>query len=289
MDEPNPPARLLWTLFEPVHGVIYFAPECRAAFEAVGLRGFWRGYFAGRAAPLGAVGAGPAYAAFFTFAPPMVARALPDIWDRATPAQALRARATGAGEALRRLLAGVPEDTVAEAAGVLRAAASRAELGGRVLAAANADLPWPDEPVGVLWQAATILREHRGDGHVAALVAAGLDGCGALVWRAARDGVRDLLQPNRGWTDEQWQGALDRLVGYGWVSREGELTPAGKAAHDDLEAGTDRLAGGCWASLDPAELGRAVAVLRPVAVAAAQALPFPNPVGVPRPEPGGSG
>ena len=66
------PARHLWTLFEPLHAVTYFAPEARAAFENAGLRGFWRGYFAGRAAPLGAVSAAPVVALFFSFAPPLL-------------------------------------------------------------------------------------------------------------------------------------------------------------------------------------------------------------------------
>ena len=68
-------ARHLWQLYEPLHAVTYFAPEARAAFVGAGLRGFWRGYFAGRAAPLGAVPAAPVTALFYSFAPAMVARA----------------------------------------------------------------------------------------------------------------------------------------------------------------------------------------------------------------------
>src|SRR5262245_9038111 len=167
-------ARMMWTLYEPVHAVTYFSPEARAAFEAAGLRGFWRGYFAGRAAPLGPVGAAPVVAAFFNFSPAMVARAVPDVWCRAAPEVVLKARADGARAALRRLSGNLPDAVVAEAADQLTVAASRIGYEGRVLAAANAALPAPAEPVDRLWQAATTLREHRGDGHVAALVAAGL-------------------------------------------------------------------------------------------------------------------
>ncbi|MBU3868624.1 hypothetical protein KN815_32615, partial [Streptomyces sp. 4503] len=99
-------ARTMWALFEPIHAVAYFAPEAKAAYEAGGLRGFWRGYFAGRAAPLGPVGPEPVVAAFFTFAPAMVARALPDVWSLTTPERALELRRTGAAAALARLLAG---------------------------------------------------------------------------------------------------------------------------------------------------------------------------------------
>src|ERR687897_117690 len=175
----------MWTLFEPVHAVTYFAPQARAAFEAANLRGFWRGYFAGRAAPLGAVGPPPVTATFFSFAPRMVQRALPDVWTRADPATALLARLDGARASLAALVGESAE--VAEAAELLRDAADGLPPVGRPLAAANAALPWPDDPLGVLWQAATILREHRGDGHVAALLVAGLEGAQTPVWRASLD------------------------------------------------------------------------------------------------------
>src|SRR5205823_7591950 len=139
------------------------------AFEDAGLRGFWRGYFAGRAAPLGAVGAATVVASFFNFAPAMVARAVPDVWQRAAPADVLRARTDGAVAALDRLLAGQPAGAVAEAAELLTAATTGLDTAGRVLGAANAALDPPAAPVGRLWHASTVLREHRGDGHVAAL------------------------------------------------------------------------------------------------------------------------
>ncbi len=72
MTDPAATARRMWTLFEPVHVVSYFAAPAKGAFEQAGLRGFWRGYFAGRAAPIGPVGAAPVIAAFFSFAPSMV-------------------------------------------------------------------------------------------------------------------------------------------------------------------------------------------------------------------------
>src|SRR5262249_12067381 len=166
----------MWTLFEPVHDVTYFAPEARAAFEAAGLRGFWRGYFAGRSAPLGRISAAPVTASFYTFAPAMVSRALPAVWDLASPQDALRAREAGAVVALGGRLAG-KDGAVRVAADKLAQAAADLACWGRVLAGANAVLPVPDEPLARLWHAATVLREHRGDGHFAALVAADVDGC----------------------------------------------------------------------------------------------------------------
>jgi hypothetical protein len=181
----------MWTLFEPVHIVTYFASEARQAFEQAGLRGFWRGYFAGRTAPIGAVDAPIVIATFFNFAPSFVRRAVPAVWDLITPEEALRAREAGAVAAIRRILEcsdGQPvPDSLRAAADLLLAATEGLELAGRPLGGPNAGLPAPADPVARLWHAATVLREHRGDGHIAALVAADIDGCEALVLRLAVD------------------------------------------------------------------------------------------------------
>jgi hypothetical protein len=279
-DDPVRIARVMWTLLEPIHAVTYFARESLAAYEEAGLRGFWRGYFAGRAAPLGPVGPAPVYAAFFGFARPMVARALPQVWKLADPASVLRARRQGARAALTRLLGQVD---VTEAARLCREAAAAVEVAGRPLAAANADLPWPEDPFEVLWQAATVLREHRGDGHVAALLVAGLDGCESLMWRAALDSERRLLQPARGWSDQEWDQAAGRLAARGWLDAGGLPTAAGVAARDEVEARTDALAAGPWRALGGLAAARLAQLLRPLAADAAVGLPFPNPIGLPAP------
>nr|WP_232794158.1 MULTISPECIES: hypothetical protein [Pseudofrankia] len=277
-------AQRMWRLFEPVHAVTYFAPASLAAWETAGLRGYWRGYFAGRAAPLGPVGAGPVVGAFFGFAPAMVARALPDVWTRVSPEEALAVRLDGARAALGPLVAGIGAGHLAELAALLRSAAERVPVAGRVLGAANGALPWPDDALGAIWHAATILREHRGDGHVAALVTAGLDGPESLVWRVSRGGTeRAFYQQIRGWTDGEWDAAADRLRARGWLEAAGEPTEAALAAAGDLEATTDRLAGPPWDALGPDGVDRAAALLAPVAQAAATLLMWPNPVGVPDP------
>jgi hypothetical protein len=274
-------ARRMWSLFEPIHGVVYFTPDPRPVFEAAGLRGFWRGYFAGRAAPLGAVDAAPVVAAFASFAPGMVARALPDVWQRASPEQALRAREAGSVEALRRLLpTGFP---AGEAAELLEVAVAAADCTGRVLGAANAALPRPDQPLARVWQAATTLREHRGDGHVAALVTYGLDGCAALAWRSGLDLSRDVLQPGRGWTDEEWSAARARLVERGWLDDAGAATAAGAQALRDIEAATDRAAEGPWRALGAERTARLDTLLTPLARACRASIPDANPIGLPRP------
>jgi hypothetical protein len=290
----------MWTLFEPVHAVTYFAPECRTAFEQAGLRGFWRGYFAGRAAPLGPAGAAVVTASFFNFAPAFVARAIPAVWQLITPEQALRVRLAGAEAALRVLLAG-REDEAAAAADLLWRAIGELDFSGRVLAAANAALPVPGgqssdgesqdgEPSGSvssswarLWQAATLLREHRGDGHFAALAAADIDGCQAVALRCCLDLRREDLRPLRGWTDEQWDDALAGLADRGWVGTDGQLTSAGRAAHDAVEDATDRAASRPWARLGTDATAELAAALTPLAKACAAVLPYPSPTGVPAP------
>ncbi|MFJ5218393.1 hypothetical protein ACIP98_27190 [Streptomyces sp. NPDC088354] len=279
---PPPTARRMWWLLEPVHSVTYFAPEARAASEAAGLRGFWRGYFACRAAPLGPVGAAPVTAAFFAFAPGMVARALPGVWQLAMPETALAVRARGAGAALRRLLAG-HEPAAEEAVALLRPVTGALDIAGRVLAAANAALPLPAHPLDELWHHATVLREHRGDGHVAALVTADLDGCEALLLRSGIDLPRGELQPHRGWTDDEWTAARARLTARGLLDADGVATDDGRAAHRSLEAATDLAAARPWSALSPADLDRLSAVLSAPAHACAAALPYPNPTGAPAP------
>jgi hypothetical protein len=283
-------ARLMWTLFEPVHVLSYFAAEPMAAFEQAGLRGFWRGYFAGRASPLGSVAAAPVVAAFFSFAPAMVERALPGVWQLIPPADALTVREAGAVAALRRLLAAaaVPPAATEAAAHELVEATTGLSAAGHVLGAANAALPVPDDPLARLWHAATVLREHRGDGHVAALAAADLDGAEALALRAgvslaggsAPGGIsfwtREQLQPIRGWTDADWAAATARLTERGLLAPGGAATDTGTALYQQVEDATDAAAARPWSRLGQARSGELAELLRPVARACAAALPFPS-------------
>ncbi|MFF3005969.1 hypothetical protein ACFVTF_24545 [Kitasatospora sp. NPDC057940] len=274
------PARALWWLFEPVHSVTYFLPESREAYEAAGLRGGWRGYFASRSAPLGAVDAPPVIAAFFSFSPAMVERALPEVWTHASPEEALAARLKGSAAALARLLEHVDPAQVELVVEALERAAGRLDCVGRVLAAANAALPRPSGLYERLWQAATVMREHRGDGHVAALVAAGLDGCEALVIRCAMDVRREMLQPMRGWTDEEWDAAAARLVERGWLTTAGSVTELGRIRHQSLEAATDLAAARVWEDYPRAELDRLAGALKPISTLCRSQLPV-NPAGLP--------
>src|SRR3954454_164342 len=167
----------------PLHSHLYFAPEHDEHFAAVGLRPGRMAYFAGRAAPMGAVGAGVVTATFYNFSPSLVAHMIPQAWTLASPEQVLAARLDAARSSLTRLLGedGVTSPEMAELAGLLSDACSVLTPEGPPLYAGHAALPWPAEPVLQVWHGATLLREHRGDGHIAALLAAGLGGLEALV------------------------------------------------------------------------------------------------------------
>jgi hypothetical protein len=238
--------RQAWRSAEALHGLIYFAPEAHERYAALGLDAR-SGYFASRAAAMGPVGAAPVVAAFFNFNPALVARALPAAWERTTPAAVLAARTEAAGAALSRAFGGlVDTPEIREAADLARRAAESVadQPEGRPIFAAHAALPWPDRPLLVLWHAQTILREFRGDGHVAALLMAGLTGLEALVLHVASGEVpRRFLQRSRGWSDEEWAEATDRLRGRGLIDGdEPVLTDRGRAQRAWIEASTDRLA-----------------------------------------------
>jgi hypothetical protein len=283
MDRDPSIARQLWRLLEPIHTVTYFSPEPIAALKEAGYKGFWMGYFAGRAAPLGPVGPEVVFATFYNFSWAHVSRAIPDAWSFAPPEAALDARRRGSVAALARAIdaAGV-WDAVPVAAELARAAADSAPAEGRVLFAANRSLPWPDEPVEVLWEASTRLREHRGDGHVAALAAGGVRGREANVLQVAM-GVapRQMYDLARHYDDTEWATLSAGLVDRGLIDEDGVITPAGKVLKQDIEERTDRAALTAYEALDDAQLQQLQGALQPLAnaVVATGDLPELTPIG----------
>jgi hypothetical protein len=288
MDDLGALARRLWTVAEPIHAVTYFAPESPDAYEAAGLTGFWRGYFAGRAAPMGQVAAGPVIATFYNFAPDFVRKAVPDVWSRIAPDRAIEARVDGAVAGLIRMVgAELQPDLLDEVVGLIRQVVDVSDAAGRPLFAANQDLEWPDEPVAALWHGTTLLREHRGDGHVAALVEAELDGLEAHVLRLAVAGHDAAwVTPFRGWTDDEVAAAGGRLAERGLVDGSGAATDRGRALAERVEQTTDRLAVSPLRAIGDAAASRLVDLLAPIArtITASGAIPFPNPIGMPPPE-----
>lgn len=278
-------ARRLWRAVEPVHAVSYFAPESKTVCDALGTKGFWMSYFALRAAPLGAAPPELVTALFYNFHPDMVARAVPDAWAVATPEQFVAARLEAVDAALHRLLGtevlGSPE--VAAAAAIARDAALAAPTAGRALAAANTALDWPEAPHLVLWHAQTVLREHRGDGHVAALLTAGLDPVEALVVFAAGGSAEaEKLRERRGWSGHEWAAAVDRLAGRGLLERSGAITDAGRALVVEVEAHTDALADVPWSAVGDARAERLVELAGPLVAAIVSGGGFMvgNPMGL---------
>jgi hypothetical protein len=276
-------ARRLWSRLEPIHVVTYFSPEPRAALSAAGYKGFWMGYFAGRGAPMGPVGAEVVLATFYNFSISHVSRAIPDAWTYAPPGAALEARQRGAAAALQRAFAGNDLAEVVETAAVLaRAAAESAPMEGRALFAANRSLPWPEEPTAALWHACTLLREHRGDGHVAALAAAGIGGREANVLQAAAGIVpRDVFGATRHYDDTEWDSLSARLIDRGLVGPDGKLTARGKDVRDDVEERTDRIALTAYDALDDEQLLQLLDALAPLAraVIATGDIPEVTPIG----------
>jgi hypothetical protein len=277
--------RQMWQLLEPVHATLYYAPE---AFEEAAALGYatderWPSYFAYRAAPLGPVGPPLVTALFYSLSPRMVERYTAPAWRTAVPEQVLQARGAAVDRALRKLLGnriGSPE--LREAARLVRRAAEAADTAGRPMAAANAALPWPDEPHMVLWQAATVLREHRGDGHIAALEAHGIGPTESLVSHAAVGAAPKEVFGSRQWTDEEWNAARARLTARGLVEADGRATGEGRRVRASVEKLTDELAAAPWNALGPDETARLSGLLVPpvLDIVGAGLLPTQSTLGI---------
>ncbi|WP_406151936.1 SCO6745 family protein [Streptomyces sp. NBC_01012] len=277
--------RQMWHLLEPLHAVFYYAPE---VFDEAAALGYatderWPSYFVWRAAPLGAAGAERVGAVFHSFSPETVGRYVPAGWDVAGPRAVLDARERAVDRAYRALFGDrVDGPELAEAAALARRAAEAADVAGRPLAAANAALPWPDAPHLVLWHAATILREHRGDGHIAALVAAGLDPVESLVSFAAVGAARPEVFESRGWSTAEWDAARERLATRGLLEPDGTATDAGRALRAEVERRTDESAAGPWAALGTEGRERLAELLGPLWVEAISSglLPSETTLGI---------
>ncbi|HEY7071557.1 MAG TPA: hypothetical protein VH479_15625 [Acidimicrobiales bacterium] len=264
-------ARKMWRTLEPYHGLVYFTPHATAAYADLGVTGR-AGYFASRAAPMGRVSAGVVIATFYNFAPYLVRQGIPAAWEATTPTALVAARLEAADRALHDAVGAdaLATDEVAEAAALVRRACEACPPEGRPLFAGHADLPWPDRPHLALWHGATLVREFRGDGHVAALVSEGIDGCEALVTHAA-DPVApvpaEVLRRTRGWDEPAWADASERLRSRGLLDAAGALTPAGAEVRARVERITDERAMAPWRTLGEDGAARLRAIVRPLSKA----------------------
>jgi hypothetical protein len=282
MDEAWP--RRMWRTLEPVHALTYFAPESTEALKASGLRGYWMCYFAARSAPMGAASAPVVEASFYNFAPWLVRRAIPDAWSFAAPDDVLEARWQGVADALGPHAAALPAASLATARSLLDRAVDGLCCDGRGLAAGNASLPLPDDPLAATWQLITTLREFRGDGHLAALVCAGLSGIEAHVTMVGAGAVtREVLRAARGFTDDEWDDTERSLRDRGLLEEDGTLSDAGRALRGDVEAATDRAAAAPWSRIGDGGCEELVSVLAPLceSIARTGVIPSINPIGLP--------
>ncbi|MGW7099461.1 SCO6745 family protein [Streptomyces sp. NPDC054838] len=246
MTLPPRAARRCWhAAINPLHATVYFSPDLGKEFAALGVTHRAAVNLASRSAAMGAVGAGTVTAAFYNYRHDLVAEHLPAVWETASPAQALAARLRAVDTTLRRLLGDetVASPEVAEAADLAMRATEGCTRHARPLYAAHADLPVPEEPHLRLWHATTLLREHRGDGHLAALLLAPLDPLEALVSHTAtgRGMAPKWIKSIRGWEQSDLDAATERLRERGMLDAAGELTEEGAAVREQLETETDRL------------------------------------------------
>ncbi|WP_327002138.1 MarR family transcriptional regulator [Dactylosporangium sp. NBC_01737] len=268
---PHPQARIhrMYELVEPI-ATVTFSEVPNEAFLALGMRNYWDGYFAGRAAPLGLAPAEVVHAVFYNFADGEVARHIPWVWGETTPQEAIAVRERGSAAALRQMIG-----ELADAPGLVRVAdlATRAAISapteGRALYAGLRALQVPTEPVARLWHAATLLREHRGDGHNAALLAHGIGGTEAHVLLALSLGMRpEKFGRIHHLPEAQLAAVIDGLRGRGLVDAAGAFTDAGRETKERIEALTDELAAPAYDALSADQLDELIAGLEPIAAAA---------------------
>ena len=271
--------RTFWQAIEVIHDVVYFAPDAKQRYEAIGLKGYWMGYVASRSAALGTPPPEVVIALFHGFAPRLIERALPDAWSMASRHEILATRLDLARDALTP---GLADADVPRLAKELQAIIGTLDYAGKGLAAAHHSLPAPEDDLGRLWHAATVLREYRGDCHVAILTAAGLDGAAANALAVADGRVAPKQREMRGWTEDEWAEAYERLRGRGWTDESGAITDSGRAARAQIEDATDRVSA---SSFDEEAQARTITLEDPLvsaarAIEASGAMLFPNPVGV---------
>jgi Helix-turn-helix family len=263
----NMVARRMFELFEPIGLIPYSAEEPNEAMFALGFTNYWDTYFAGRAAPLGVTPAEVVDALFYNFAPGEVARHIPKVWRTTTPEAAIAARQMGCVKALRRIFGDlVYEDAFAGAAELLLKAATSAPFEGRPMYAALRALPVPDDVVGRLFHAAALLREHRGDGHIAALMSEGVGGLEAHVLLALdMDMPAEKFGRIHHLPHAQIAAVIGGMRSRGLIGDDGWLTEPGRATKQRVEAVTDDLAAMPYETLEPDELGELMTTLEQLA------------------------
>ncbi len=248
-DTTSQPYRAALNAIEPVFGAGVLCPAVLTALNGMGLElaGVPEVNLVTRAAPLGPASAELVAATFYNPNPRYVASVIPEVWDRASPEGILTCQERAFSPVLAGALISFNREDLAELASLARAAgeAARRHPEGRPLFAVFGSRPWPESDHLTIWHAAKLLREHRGDGHIAALVVERLRSVDALVIHAAFDGLpASGFRESRRWGAEDWELAVSDLCDRGWLTDDGTLTltPEGRRRRQWIEDRTDELA-----------------------------------------------
>lgn len=246
------------------HRFVYFVPEAAEEYAAIGVTGRM-GYFASRAAPMGAVTDEVVLATFYNFSPTAVMSAMPGAWETASPESLQAARFRVVRRSLDRVGASMTAAETAEARSIIDPVVAGLDLAGKTLAAANASVRRPDDPLVALWQQLTVIREWRGDVHVALLLANGIGPCECLVLQVGTGRFPlGLAKATRQWDEQQWAAAVAELGERGWVDAAGAMTPAGVEARERIEDDTTRLCEPIWRSVGDAGAARLTELIAPI-------------------------
>ncbi|MEU5093048.1 hypothetical protein [Streptomyces sp. NPDC021356] len=258
------------------HLFVYFIPEAPEEAAKLGVTEYGPAYFAFRSAPMGAVPWQVTLAAFYNFSPRSV-QAMAGVWDTATPEQWQAARFAAADRALQRVDVNLTAGQIAEARSLIDPVVENADYAGKTMAAANASVPLPADPLVALWQQITVLREWRGDAHITVLAAKGLGPCDCNVLQTATGHFPEAIaRATRRWDDEEVTAATTRLVARGWLNADGTATDAGIAAREQIELETDEHCAALWTPIGDTHVRRLTSLIMPIhdAFTAARTYPF---------------
>lgn len=260
-------ARKTWRSAEPIHAAVYFAEEQAEVYGRLGLVGR-EGYFASRSAAMGPVGPEVVIATFYNFSPQAVRAGCAGVWQAATPDALQAARFRVVRRALDRVGVELSEAEVEEARALIDPVVADLDLAGKPLGAANAAVALPADPLVALWQQVTVLREWRGDVHIALLVANEIGPCDCMVLQVGTGRFPlSVTKATRQWDDEAWAAAVARLGARGWVDPDGAMTEAGMAERERIETDTDRLCAPIWTPVGDQGARRLTELLAPINVA----------------------
>jgi hypothetical protein len=232
--------RVLRNVCEPIGANVYFAPEAQERYRALGLD-YMTGYFCSRSASMGVLAGMTVASAFGVFNPAIVSAAVEAGWAKTDRETLLRARYEGAVASLRRLIGEPDPKTLSRAIELLRRGLAVADHAGHPIYSGLLSLPWPDDPMGQLWRCCDMVREHRGDSHIAVWAKALVAPIEIQLMSELQMGIPlKTYSATRGWTPQQMEDALDGMRAKGWMSGD-VFSPEGQGLRDRIEADTDAM------------------------------------------------